>query len=336
VYWDRIADVNLNRLTESLKFMEDLVRFNLEDRILLARVRKTRNAFLKIKKTIPLTDMINFRKSQKDLGRSAKFDFSAKKEKKDLVIANITRAKESARILEEILKSSNAKQSNLMKEIRFQIYDLEKSIVKSIKRDFTPTIYAIIDEKYLSTQPIENIVKIVEKYGATMIQLRIKTLPDRKFYNYARRIKNSIKKARTRFIINNRLDIALACRADGVHIGHKDIGLKLARRIMGGNYIIGTSARTIAAAKRAERAGADYIGVGSIFKTKTKTDARVCGISVLRTICKSVAIPVVGIGGITNKNYRRVFKAGARGIAVSSYLFEGNLKKNIRALTQRR
>jgi thiamine-phosphate pyrophosphorylase len=112
--------------------------------------------------------------------------------------------------------------------------------------------------------------------------------------------------------------------------------IKRARGILGGNYIIGISARTIEQAKKAERDGADYIGVGSVFKTKTKLDARICGLSVLKAICKKSKIPVVGIGGITDKNYRKVLNAGAAGIAVSSYLFEGNLRNNIRALTVKR
>ena len=136
-----------------------------------------------------------------------------------------------------------------------------------------------------------------------------------------------------KFIINNRIDIALASNADGVHLGRYDVPVKVARTALGKGYILGASARNIKEAKLAQVQGADYIGVGSIFKTKTKKDARVCGLSVLKSICKKVTIPVVGIGGITNKNYKSVFKAGASGIAICSYLFEGNLRKNIRRLT---
>lgn len=336
MHWERIADVNLNRLNESLKFVEDITRFFFEDKILLTRVRKIRNELFRIKKILPLTDIVGFRQSQNDLGRTAKFDVQAKKTTEDLIIANLTRAKESSRIIEEIVKTVNFKISNRMKELRFQIYDLEKSIIGCFKRRFNPRIYAIIDEKYLSTYRIKNMIHILENNGTTMIQLRIKTLSDRKFYNYAVRVKNTLKNKEIKFIINNRLDIALACRADGVHIGQDDMGIEKVRRILGGNYIIGVSTHNIEQAKRAEGDGADYIGVGSIFKTKTKTDACICGLSVLKSICKRVTIPVVGIGGITNENYRDVFKTGATGIAVSSYLFEGDLEKTIRSLTRKK
>ena len=334
--WERIADVNLNRLNEALKFIEDVIRFSLENKVLLIRIRKIRNEFLKIKKDISLVDIINSRQSSHDLGRAAKFDIQTKKTSEDLIIANLTRAKESARIIEEILKSINLKISNRMKETRFQLYDLEKYIIGCLKKIFNPRINVVIDEKYLSAYRIKNMMDVLENNGVTMIQLRIKTLSDRKFYNYAVRIKKFLKKKEIKFIINNRLDIARASGADGVHLGQDDMPAKMARRILGENYIIGVSAHNIDEANKAEKEGADYIGVGSIFRTKTKSDAHICGLSVLKSICKKITIPVVGIGGITNRNYRDVFRAGAAGIAVSSYLFEGDLLKNISSLTHRK
>ncbi len=330
--WERIADVNLNRLGESLKFMEDVTRFSLENKFLLTRVRKIRHEYLEVKKALPMMHILAFRKSNVDLGRSAKFDIREKRPSRDVIVANITRAKESSRILEESLKSINATMSTKMKKIRFDIYDLEQSIIGSFAKIFNPKFYAIIDEKYLRTYKMKDMIRILENNGATMIQLRIRTLPDRKFLDYAAIIRNTLRKEETKFIINNRIDIALACSAHGVHIGQDDMPIKRARGILGDNYVIGMSARTIEQAKKAERDGADYIGVGSVFKTKTKSDARICGLSVLKAICKKTNIPVVGIGGITDKNYRKVLNAGAAGIAVSSYLFEGNLRHNIRSL----
>lgn len=331
--WERIADVNLNRFNESLKFIEDIIRFSLENKVLLLQIRKIRNEFLKTKKVISLADIINFRQSSRDLGRTAKFDIQAKKTSKDLVIANLTRAKESARIIEEVFKSIDLKTSSRMKEIRFQLYDLEKFVIESLKRIFNPRINAVIDEKYLLRYRIKNMINILENNGVTMIQLRIKTLSDRKFYNYAVRIKKSLKKKEIKFIINNRLDIARAVSADGVHLGQEDMPIDVARRALGDGSIIGASAHNLAEARKAEKDGADYIGVGSIFATKTKPDAKTCGLQRLRAICKAATIPVVGIGGITADNYKSVRKAGASGIAVSSFLFGGNLKNNLHSLT---
>ncbi len=334
--WERIADVNLNRLDESLKFIEDVVRFSLEDNILLTQIRKIRSIYLDVRKELPLVDIVTFRESRRDLGRTTRFDMQAKKTPEELIIANLTRAKESSRIIEEVTKSMHLKTSSKMKKIRFQVYDLEKSIIACFRKRFNPKVHAIIDEKYLSMYRISDMIDILENNGATMIQLRITTLSDRKFYNYAMRVKKAKKKREIKFIINNRVDIVLACRVDGVHLGQNDLNARTARGILGDDYIIGVSAHTAKEAKKAAAGGADYIGVGSVFKTKTKSDARVCGLRVLKSICKRITIPVVGIGGITAKNYKSVLKSGAVGIAVSSYLFEGNLKKNIRALTRKK
>jgi thiamine-phosphate pyrophosphorylase len=336
VPFERIIDVNINRLDESLKFIEDITRFSFQDRKLLSNIRMIRNNFLKIKKTLPLADIVTFRKSMHDLGRKARFDLHLKKLPDDVIIANITRAKEAGRIIEEALKTHNIAISNRLKKLRFEIYDLELLITEFLRRKFTPRLYVIIDEKYLFNYRPHEIIKIFEKNGVTMIQLRIETLSDRSFYNYAQKIKKAISKPHMKFIINNRIDIAQACRADGVHVGQHDIPISIARTILGSGFIIGASARTVKDALRAQKQGADYIGVGAVFKTETKRDAPVCGLSVVQSICKHVDVPVVGIGGITGTNYKRVLRAGASGIAVCSYVFEGNLKKNLRSLTGRK
>jgi len=303
---------------------------------LLMLVRKIRRNFLIVKMALPLVNLITYRQSQQDLGRYAEFDSASKKGMNDLIITNLTRAKESSRIIEEIAKSQNLKIGNKMKAIRFQLYDLEKNIIESLKKIFEPRLCAILDERYLIKSQLAKMVHILESNGATMIQLRIKTLSSREFYDWARTIRNIITKLEIKFIINDRIDIALACGADGVHLGQDDISLKKAREILGDCYIIGASAHNKKEAREAEDDGADYIGVGAIFKTKTKPDAHVCGLKILKSICRMVNIPVIAIGGINDKNYKAVFKAGAAGIAVSSYLFEGDLKKNIHSLTIRR
>lgn len=340
MHWERIVDVNLNRLSESLKFIEDIIRFSLRNKILLVSIRKIRRDFLKIKKVLPLSNLISFRESRDDLGRPASFDSRTNRDTNDPLIANLTRTKESSRIIEEILKTKNLKVSNKMKELRFKIYDLEKAVLESLKKKFNPKLCAIIDEKYLIKSQIslrdavvKNIVNILESNGATMIQLRMKRSSDKEFFNWAEKIKKHIAKPELKFIINNRIDIALACRADGIHLGQDDLPIKKARAILGNSFIIGSSAHNIKQAKMAEVAGADYIGVGAIFKTTTKPEAKICGLKTLRTITQKIKIPVIGIGGINNKNCRLVFNAGASGVAVSSYLFEGDLRKNIRSLT---
>jgi len=331
--WERILDVNLNRLTESLKFLEDVIRFSAPNQTLLPEIRRLRQDFLAAKKRIPLLKIITFRQSRRDPGRRSGFDARDRKSFPDLVLAGCARAKESSRTIEEILKISDPGAANRVKELRFRIYDLEKDLLAPLARRFDPRLQAVLDEKYLLHLNLTRTVRILTRHGATMIQLRIKTWPDRKFFNIARQMRGLITDPKIVFIINNRPDIARAVAADGVHLGAEDLPVRKVREFLGASYIIGASADNLAQAGRAQVSGADYLGVGAVFATATKSEAQPCGLNVLKRICVRSRIPVIAIGGITAANRGAVRKAGAAGIAVCSALFEGDLEKNLRSLT---
>jgi thiamine-phosphate pyrophosphorylase len=333
VHFPRILDVNLNRLDESLKLIEDITRFHIERKEALSQTRKIRRDFLHLKCSLPLSAIIGSRQSHKDPGRKKKFDITSKRSYTDLLLANLSRAKESSRTIEEVLKTIEPRLSNSAKNIRFQIYDLEKDIVVSHTKKFNPALHAIIDEKYLNLMDLEKAVRTMVNNGATMIQLRAKIMEDSDFLRNARKIRKIIRTANVKFIINNRVDIALACRADGVHVGQTDMSVRDVRKIAGDIFIVGASAHNLKQAIRAETQGADYLGVGAVFPTRTKYDARVCGLRTLRSICERVKIPVIAIGGITDRNYRAVLRTGAAGIAVASFLYEGRMRQRLRTLT---
>jgi thiamine-phosphate pyrophosphorylase len=337
VHWQRIADVNLNRLSESLKFIEDYVRFSTVRNNLLVRIRRIRTQYQSIKKELPITELAVYRDSEHDAGRPLAFDRTGHRTIQELLIANFSRAKESSRILEELLKLIGKRLSGAVKKLRFQLYDFEKEFFTTLCRPFDPRLHAILDEKYIASMNrahVAHCVKILKGHGATMIQLRMEKATDAKFLSCAKFIRKLLLGSQLAFIINNRCDIAMAAGADGVHVGHDDIPVAAVRAIAGPRFIIGASARTVAEARRAERAGADYLGVGALFPTRTKPEARPCSIKMLRRICRSVTIPVIGIGGINNKNYRAVLKAGADGIAAASYLHAGDMKRALRSLTK--
>lgn len=330
--WESVIDVNLNRLTESLKFLEDYIRFETKVPVLLNRIRIIRKEFFQLKKMLPIENLISYRKSEIDPGRKSVFDNIPRTNEMDLIVANFSRAKESARIIEEILRQGNKKLMRYIKKIRFQIYDLEKLVIETRQKKFNPQLYAIIDEKYLNRFPLKKMIDILEHNGATMLQLRIKNFSDREFYNYAIKIKKLIQSPHFKFIINNRVDIALGINADGVHLGQDDIPVSYARKILGEKFIIGASVHSFKQAIAAQNAGADYLGVGAVFPTMTKYDTKVCGLDLVNRLSKKIKIPIIGIGGINNKNYQKVIRAGASGIAVASYLFEGDLQINLRSL----
>ena len=331
--WLRILDVNLNRLTESLKLLEDITRFSLEDKKTLRKIRRLRKTFLLVKKKLPIDDIISSRQSDKDLGRAQKFDISQRRSDSDFIYATITRAKESARTIEEVLKLENFAMDNRIKEIRFSLYDIEKELITHLHKKFDLKIYAIVDEQYICARSLKKTIKILIDNGATILQLRAYNLSDREFYRYAEIIKKIVDSRKVKFLVNNRVDIARAVGADGVHLGQNDLPLKKARAIIGDSAVIGVSAHNLKEALDAEKGGADYVGVGAIFRSPTKPSAQHTGLRTLRRICKRLKIPVVAIGGINAKNFIQVLKAGASGAAFCSFLFEGDLKANLRTLT---
>jgi thiamine-phosphate pyrophosphorylase len=155
--------------------------------------------------------------------------------------------------------------------------------------------------------------------GATIVQLREKTGSTRKILETAYEIRKLTQKAKIPFIINDRLDIAMAVNSDGVHLGQEDMPLNIARKILGKDRVIGISATNLEEAIEAESQGADYLGVGPIFATPSKEDAaEPMGLGGLAEIRKKVKIPIVAIGGISWENMGEVIRAGADGVAVIS------------------
>ena len=169
--------------------------------------------------------------------------------------------------------------------------------------------------------PRENLLDVCEKAidgGVSIIQLREKDISSREFYNEAAALKTLCTAKNVPLIINDRLDIALAVDADGIHIGQSDMPLAAARRILGSGKIIGVSAGNVSEALDAEHGGADYLGVGAVFPTGTKKDAENIGIDMLKQVTAAASIPIVGIGGINHENINLLRGSGIDGVAVVS------------------
>lgn len=176
---------------------------------------------------------------------------------------------------------------------------------------------------YLIADFSKGIDKIEEavKFGVDIIQLREKDISSREYFQRAVKIRELTKKYGTVFIVNDRVDIALLSEADGVHLGQADIPVQAARKLLKGK-IIGSTARTVEQAVKAEAEGADYIGTGAWFETKTKKDAVLLPLDVYKEILSSTTIPNVAVGGITPLNCETPFMAGAYGVAVSSGILD--------------
>ncbi|MDQ7842320.1 MAG: thiamine phosphate synthase [Armatimonadota bacterium] len=181
------------------------------------------------------------------------------------------------------------------------------------------SVYVITDRSIGGGRSHEEMVAAAIAGGATIVQVREKRLPTRAFVEAVARARAVAVAAGIPLIVNDRVDVALAVDADGVHVGPDDLPVAVARRLLGRHKIVGASAGTVEEAVAAERDGATYLGVGSVFATSSKPDAGApIGVAALQEIVRAVRIPVVGIGGITAANASRVIAAGASGVAVIS------------------
>lgn len=182
-----------------------------------------------------------------------------------------------------------------------------------------PSVYVITDRRVAGGRSILDIVRAAIRGGATVIQLREKTATTREMVDLGQALHHITRPAGVPLIINDRLDVALAIEAEGVHVGQDDMPAALARRLIGPDRILGVSAGTAGEARQAEKDGADYLGVGDVYGTPTKPDAGApIGVDGLAEIIRAVSLPVVAIGGITPDNAAAVIQAGAAGVAVIS------------------
>jgi thiamine-phosphate pyrophosphorylase len=168
--------------------------------------------------------------------------------------------------------------------------------------------------------------------GIRIIQLREKEMSRRDLFREAVKIREITERAGALFIVNDYVDLALACRADGVHLGQDDLPLAEARRVTGEKMIIGVSTHSLAQAVKAEEGGADYIGFGPMFGTRTKDAGRPRGLRALQRVRRSVKIPIVAIGGINPGNVRDVIMNGADACAVVSAVLRGDIRENAASL----
>lgn len=197
------------------------------------------------------------------------------------------------------------------------------------------SIYLVTDDGCLQGRALIDCVREALEGGVTLVQYRAKTASSAEMYAEALQLKALCDSFKVPLIINDRLDIAMAVGAAGVHLGQDDLPCAAARKLLGEDYLIGVSAHNPAEAKAALQSGADYLGCGAVFGTATKADVKKLGTEGLAAICKAKGLPVVGIGGVTADNYREVRAAGADGAAiVSGILAQPDIRATVKAIAK--
>jgi thiamine-phosphate pyrophosphorylase len=334
----QIIEANLNRLREGVRVVEDALRYSPTTQAGLKQAKELRHRIGKMEDELRKSlNLLAERDVVKDAG--AKLTTAAEKARgsvKDVMSANFKRAQEAARSLEEYLKVAGAKRaSEAYKAFRFDIYRIETAVEKTLAAAAAevsarrrPSVkealaklpfYMIVDESMFAVQKPAAIIAQGLEAGVKVFQLRVKTWSATKYVKVASSLVKLTREAGALLIVNDRVDVALAAGADGVHVGPDDVPVKLLRMLMPGG-IVGGSARTAARARALTRDGADYLGVGSIFPTGTKGDAKVVGLAGLRRVRAATDLPIVAIGGITPANARQALDAGADAVTAISAL----------------
>jgi thiamine-phosphate pyrophosphorylase len=341
----RMIDANLNRSSEGLRVLEDVARFLLNDTELSQRLRTLRHNLAR--QTQPLNlGLLSQRDSEHDVGRLRSQDKKLAEQATslesllDLVTANAKRVEESLRVIEELAKlpeMNSMLNSASFEQTRFALYSLERYFVsKMLRRDKTERmagLYVILDRQFLAGKDVLDIARQVIEGGARVIQLRDKQSKKGELLLIAQKLKELCSQAGVLFIINDYLDLALAVDADGLHIGQEDLPLPVVRRELPIDKIVGCSVTTAAQARKAQNECADYIAVGSMFPTTTKTEAIVVGVDMVKELRRMVSTPLVAIGGISQDNVGQVVVAGADAVAViSAVLGEKDVKGAVQKL----
>lgn len=182
-------------------------------------------------------------------------------------------------------------------------------------------LYGVTERACLIGRSLESQIEAALQGGVTCLQLREKHLDKEELLEEAKRVKKICESYQVPLILNDEVELMLASDADGVHVGQQDMDARMARELIGPDKILGVSARTVEQALKAEQAGADYLGVGAIFGTATKEDAKKIDYQTLQDICRAVKIPVVAIGGVSAENVEELAGSGICGVAAVSAIF---------------
>ena len=186
------------------------------------------------------------------------------------------------------------------------------------------SLYVIIDKDVLGNKPPARTAVALRNSGADIVQLRDKTSDKRAVFEEAKRLRKLFSGSSTLFIVNDFVDIALAVHSDGVHLGQHDIPIEAARSLLGQDMIIGISCHDLSQALKAQKEGADYIGIGPVFPTPTKPDLKPHGLELIQKCKNSIKIPFFAIGGINTRSIDSVISAGAKRVAVCSAIIKAH------------
>ncbi|MBI4602258.1 MAG: thiamine phosphate synthase [Planctomycetes bacterium] len=320
----RILDANLNRAVEALRVAEEVCRLHWSSEGLAADLKALRHEVFAILSAggIDRPSLLARRDIEGDVGRETASPGSGR-DPADMAFRNLGRAKEALRVLEEACRLLAPDAAPKLLEARYRLYAIERGVgslgprSRPLERLLEAKVY-LLATAGLARLPLEDAVRAALEAGVRAVQLREKGLSDRDLLRDARALREATARSGALFLVNDRVDIAILCHADGVHLGQEDLPVAEARKLAGREILVGVSTHSPEQALEAQRLGADYIGAGPIFPTSTKDAGPLLGPAGLRRVLGEVSIPTFAIGGVSSSNVRLVASAGGTRVAVSS------------------
>ena len=321
----RAVDASANRASEALRVIEDVVRYTLDDVVLTALAKDLRHGLAAVLARPELADRGAARDVAGDVGQG--LDAAASLPRTgiaDLVAANAARGTQAVRSLEECAAVVAPEASSSFERIRYRLYDLERRVMAILRaRDrLAGVALCVLVDGRDDVAVFERLVEGLFGAGVRMLQIRDKDLPIAFITDRMQRavaISRRHDPARPPLVVvTDRPDIAVAVGADGVHVGADDLPVPLVRRVLGPGSVIGSTAHSIAEARTAAAAGADYLGIGPCFPSATKSFAEHAPPEFLRTVCRELAVPSFAIGGVTLERLDTLAALGVTRVAVAS------------------
>jgi len=315
----QIIDANLDRAREGLRVLEDWARFGLGKEKYVKSIKNFRQILGKNHLEVYKQSRNKIEDKSKGLTHQEQ---NNRKTSEQIISSNSGRVQEALRVIEEFSRLHNHELSKIASEIRYEIYTIEIDLLSYSKCKKSEEILKQND-LYVITDQRDNLLEIIEEIliaGVRIIQHRFKKGTDQDHLKEAILIKNLCKRYNSLFIVNDRLDIALASNADGIHLGQDDLDLKTARKLLGYSKIVGISANNAIDISNALKEGCDYIGIGPVFETETKKNKIPLGIENIKTLTKDLNIPWFAIGGIKSNNISYLKRNGFKKVALVSEL----------------
>ena len=319
----QLIDANLDRAREGLRVMEDWCRFGLKRSDFSIQIKDWRQQL-----GIHHHNMYRIaRLTSNDPAMGVSHPLQTVRATPEAVfIANSSRVQEALRVIEEFTRITDPNLCEIASKIRYETYEIEIKVLNTTeginRRQNLKncSVYLITT----NTKNLEGIVLQALKAGVKIVQYREKFLQDKEKINQAKRLSSLCKEYNSLFIVNDRIDIALAVDADGIHLGQEDIPTKIARELLGTEKIIGRSTHCLEDIKNAEEECCDYIGIGPIFSSETKKQLNPIGIDYLKKGLSKTLLPAFAIGGINSSNIKKLNKIKNLRIAVSNAIINSN------------